>query len=74
MFGHTDRPLKYSGIDSSPILATTCLSNGFTTSKCDAHGLPSGTAYEHFTRIQLVHQQHGTNSNALAPGHSEHTE
>ena len=57
IFGQTDRPVKYSGMVSSPILAITCLSKGFTTSKWDAHALPSGTAYEHLTCIQLVHQQ-----------------
>ena len=73
IFGQTDLPFHCSGMVSSPILETTCKCKGFTTSKCDAHALPAGTAYEHLKCIQLVHQQQGTSSNAFAPGHKLHS-
>ena len=73
ILGHTALPLKCSGRVKSPMLAITCLSSGLTTSKCAAHALPSGTAYEHFVCTQLVHQQQGNNSCAFAPGHKEHS-
>ena len=73
MLGDTGLPLKLSGTAGSPRLAMTRFSNGLTTSKCAAHALPSGTAYEHFVYTQFVHQQQGNKSYALAPGHKEHS-
>ena len=70
-------PRPYSTSDTcktvtSSTLETTILSRGPITSTWEAHALPFATEYEHFQWIQESHQQHGSRSSALAPGHRRH--